>query len=246
MNRTYFILLILLIGIIGCKEDNSVNPIVEESPLITTFGGQFVKWTKGGNHRILFLGANDIWNSDKIYASSSIDTNGNFSLKNLDLPSTYMFLNTAYPKFVDSLTFQENTFNCSDSTAKVVFGVLIIVKDTSNSRVAEVYRQNFSYNYYLNIDSLKTGDFMTEYIYVDKDVNLKGKLKYFYYDPNSKIESRMTLNYNLKYKKGWNKKVTYIVSQNVLRETNKTIITAEHNYTNSEPSQAKWYYLYYL
>ena len=55
---------------------------------------------------------------------------------------------------------------------KLYYGVLIIVKDTSNKRIAEVYRQNVNYNFYLDEELLKSGDFMSEYIYADRDVDI--------------------------------------------------------------------------
>jgi len=243
MKKIIYTLMILLLGVIACN-DNSVNPIIEES-IVTSFQGKFVNWTKGSNHRMLFLGANDVWNSDKIYSSSQIDSNGFFMMDNFAPPSSSFLRNKVYPVYIDGVTFQENTLICSDSTASVVHGVLIIVKDTSNSRVAEVYRQNFSYNFYIQKEHLKTGDFMTEYIYVDKNVTLNGRVEYVYYNPNFKIESKMTLNYDLIYKKGWNKRITYIASHNVANDGDKTTITAEYNYVNTEPTTANWHYLYY-
>jgi hypothetical protein len=243
MKQIIFILIISFFGIIGCK-DNSVNPY-DESPLVNSLQGKFVNWTKGEGHRILFLGANDVWNSDKIYGYSKIDSNGYFSIRNFDIPSTSFLVNTAYPVYMDGTEFQENSLTCSDSSAKVVYGVLIIVKDTSNMRVAEVYRQNFDYNFWLNEELLKYGDFMSEYIYSDKDVSLKGKVKYIYNSPYFNRESRMTYNYNLNFKKGWNRRVTYIFSYNVTNENGKTVITAEINYINFEPSFGSWHYLYY-
>jgi hypothetical protein len=200
MKIVIAILFFLLIGIISC-DDNSVAP-EDSSASVTSFQGKFVGWNKGDNHRILFLGANDVWNSDKIYASARIYSNGYFSMRNFDIPSSSFIVNQAYPYYVDGTEFQENSVICSDSTAKVVYGVLIIVKDTSNQRVAEVYRQNFNYNFYLDEDLLKSGDFMSEYIYADKDVNLKGKVKYIYDSPYFNKEWRMTFKYNLNFKKG--------------------------------------------
>ena len=243
MKKVISFLIFLFIGIIGC-DDNSVNPL-DSSALVTSFRGQFVDWNKGANHRILFLGANDVWNSDKIYAAAQIDSNGDFSIKNFDIPSTSFLVNHAYPYYMEGTEFLENSLTCSDSTAKVVFGVLIIVRDTSNMRVAEVYRQNFDYNFYLNEEQLKYGDFMSEYIYVDKDVNLKGKVKYIYDSPYFNRETRMTYNYSLNYKKGWNRRVTYIVSYDVSNDNGKTIITAEVSYINFEPTFGSWHYLYY-
>ena len=243
MKQTFYILIIFLIGFLGCK-DESVSPS-EISSLVTSFEGKFVNWTKGDNHRILFLGANDVWNSDKIYGSSQIDSNGYFGVRNFDIPSASFLVNTAYPVYMDGTQFQENSLICSDSTAKVVYGVLIIVKDTSNNRVAEVYRQNFNYNFYLNEILLKSGDFMSEYIYADRDLNLNGKVKYVYDSPYFNRESRMTYNYNLSLKRGWNQRIMYIVSYNVSNEGGKEIVTAEINYINLEPTKADWYFLYY-
>ena len=243
MKIAISILLFLLIGSTGC-DDNSVDPS-DSSTSLTSLHGKFVNWNKGANHRILFLGANDVWNSDKIYASARIYSTGYFFIKNFDNPSTSFIVNQAYPNYMDGTEFQENSVTCSDSTAKVVYGVLIIVKDTSNQRVAEVYRQNFNYNFYLDEELLKSGDFMSEYIYADRDVDLKGKVKYIYDSPYFNKEWRMTFQYDLNFKKGWNRRVTYIVAYNVSYDNGKTIVTAEINYINYEPSPGDWHYYYY-
>lgn len=243
MKNSLLMLSICLIVILGC-DDTFVNPTAK-SPVITYFDGKFVNWNKGNDHRILFLGAPDIWNSDKIYASSIIDSNGNFFMSNFDSPSEAWLQNPAYPTFINGLSFKEYTLVCSDSNAKVVYGELIIVKDTSNWRVAEVYRQNFSYNYYINEGLLKHGDFITNYIYADRDVNLTGKIKYTYSDSIFHREANMTYNYNLYFKKGWNQRITYIVSNKVEYNVNKTVITREIKFINYEPFLADWYYYYY-
>lgn len=244
MKATILIMSICLIVTLGCDVDTSFNPAAK-SPTITYFGGQFVNWDKGNNHRILFLGAPDIWNSDKIYSASPIDSNGYFFMNNLDSPSDSWLVNPVYPRFIDGLKFKEYTLTCSDSSTKMVYGELIIVKDTSNRRVAEVYRQNFNYNYYLNEGLLKPGDFLSKYIYVDKDVNLMGKIEYTYVDSIFHREVNMTYDYYLYFKKGWNQKIEYIVSNKVGYNLNNSVVTREIKYITYEPFEADWYYYYY-
>ena len=88
--------LFLFISIVGfinsCEENNPVDPFGFTSE-VYSINGKLNGWNFGSDKNVIFIGAGDIWNSDKVYSTSKIDSNGNFRLKNLDNPTEVMFLN---------------------------------------------------------------------------------------------------------------------------------------------------------
>jgi hypothetical protein len=238
MKRTYYFMLSLFVNIIGC--DKTVAPLTEQSSLVTSISGKITNWNAHLKSGIALWDGSEP-DADNILSYSSIDSNGKFILDNLKKPSDSMFLNPVYPRFADNTVIQESTFHCNDSTAQVVYGRISMVEQVSNRFQGDVYRTNMLDDYYLYPDRLKSGDILTQYLYVDKEVNLEGRIKYSFYDTLSKREGHYTLNYHLAYKIGWNRLVRYVVSQTVLKDTTKTVLTAEYNYINQEPAEAGWY-----
>lgn len=240
--RFIFISILFLLSCI----DNPIDPY-DRANEVYSIGGKIERWYLGNDKNVIFIGAGEIWNSDKIYSSSSIDSNGNFMLKNLDNPTKIMFMNPTYPLFPDSTIITHNTLSCSDSSAKQVWGHLVITlaSDSTLDPKGHIYRRNFNDWFYFSDDSVKSGDFYVEYIYSDKNVILKGNIEYIYnniyYD---KIE-HFTLMYDLILKEGWNKKVTLIKSQEVTHESSLTKIIGTRSISNHEPEGAIWDFNYY-
>lgn len=209
--------------------------------------GKLNRWEYGSGKSVMLLGAYEIWNSDKIYSISPIDSNGNFFLGNLDVPGQKMFMNPAYPRFSEESIRVRNTFKCSDSTARQVWGHLVITNnsDTSHYPKGRINRRNFNDWYYYSADSIKAGDFYAEYIYVNKDVNLSGLIENNYYDKYFNTKGNYTYEYNLNLKKGWNKQVVMIKNNEVNRDSSFLYIKRHYYYSNIEPKGAIWDYHYY-
>jgi hypothetical protein len=245
----YIINITILIALLGgCSKDNPGSADLTGSASVSEITGRLNNWNHGSNKTTVLIGTEVLWNSDKIYSSSSIDSLGNFSLKNLDAPSSIMFIATVYPKFAEATVFKENTLRCSDSSAIQVKGHLVIPDDSLFSTLGFLFNKNFEYSFHSNRDSVKAGDYFVEYIYVNKDVSLNGVVDYeLAADPPAvpRIKSFYKINYDLSFQKGWNKKVTFVKSQIISEINNAPVLNAEYNISNYEPSQSNWYYTYF-
>lgn len=238
--------LLIVLFILSCDENNPIDPYGQTSQ-IYSIHGKLNDWNLGNGKNVIFLGAGDIWNSDKIYSISQIDSYGNFNLNNLDTPSEAMFLNPIYPQFSNEVEFIRNSLICSDSSAKRVWGnfVITISGDTSYSNVGRIYRRNFNDWFYFSEDSVKSGDFIVEYVYADKEVRLSGIVEYDYVDYTYSKKWHVTYEYNMNYKKGWNKEITLVKSQEVSIENGFLKIVTTRSITNFEPLGGRWDYTYY-
>lgn len=244
MKMIKFILLIITGALINsCNENNPVDSIGTTSEVYSIYG-KLNGWDLGSNKNVVFLNA---WNSDDVYAASGIDSYGNFILNNLDSPAESMFLNPVYPRISSEANIIRNTLTCTDSTAKKVWGDLIIVlaDDTSLTYKGIISRRNFNDPFYFSDESLKHGDFFVEFLYADKDAGLNGIVEYEYSDIYLNIKSHVTREYNLNLKKGWNKQVTLVKFQEVSGDSGFTKINTVRSISNYEPSGGRWYYSYY-
>ena len=241
-----FFLIIMVVLVNSCTENNPVDPYGITSE-VYSISGNLNGWNLGSNKNVIFLGDGDIRNSDKVYSTSKIDSNGNFSLNNLDSPAEVMFMNPVYPRFSDDAIFIHNTLTCSDSSAKQVWGYLVITlaNDTSLSNRGRIYRRNFNDWFYFSDDSVKPGDFIVDFIYADKDARLYGTIEYEYTDDNFNKKGHFTLDYNVNLKKGWNKEVTLVKFQEVSSDSGYTKIITTRSVTNYEPMGGRWDYSYY-
>lgn len=209
MKISFLIIIVFLIN--SCTKNNPVDPYGITSE-VSSISGKLTGWDQGSNKNVIFLGANEIWNSDKVYSTSQIDVDGNFRLNNLDTPNETMFMNPVYPRFSDDAIIIRNSLTCSDSSAKQVWGYLVITlaNDTSLSNIGRIYRRNFNDWFYFSADSVKSGDFIVDFIYSDQDVRLSGTIEYEYTHVYYNIKGHYTLDYNVNLKKGWNKEVTLV------------------------------------
>lgn len=244
MKIIKFILLIITgVLINSCKENNPVDSIGNTGEVYLIYG-KLNGWDLGSNKKVVFL---NVWSIDKVYSSSRIDSQGNFFLTNLDSPTEVTFMNPVYPRFSEDANIFRNTLTCSDSTAKKVWGYLAIVlaDDTSLTNKGYISRRNFNDSFYINDDSLKHGDFYVEFVYADKDAGLNGTVEYEYTNIYSNSKNHVTLEYNLNLKKGWNKEVTLVKSQEVSSDSGFTKIITERSISNYEPYGGRWDYIYY-
>lgn len=241
-----FLLIIIVVLINSCDENNPVDPFGFTSE-VYSINGKLNGWNLGSNKNVIFLGAGDIWNSDKVYSNSKIDSNGNFVLNNLDSPTEAMFMNPVYPLFSDEAIFIRNTLTCSDSSAKRVWGYLVITlaNDTTLTNKGRIYRRNFNDSFYFSDDSVKSGDFIIEYIFADKDARLSGIIEYDYTHINLSKKYHFTLEYNLNLKRGWNKEITLVKYQKVSSDSGFTKIVTTRSISNFEPIGGRWDYSYY-
>lgn len=245
MKKVFYVLVILIYGLSGCKDNKLTNPVIEGSGSISSIEGKFVGWRFGGNYHLELLCTDDrgIWHrSAQLCASSKIDTNGSFILTNF-IPAADSLLSSYSGTAGDGygIKILENTKTNSDTTAKSTIGFINVVEDSTKSALARAQRLNYVNDPAYRFRSINNpGEFITILVYVNKDVAIKGKFKYEQSDEHTL--STTTLNYNLNYKMGWNKAVTQLVSRTIENDGTKTIIKEELSYSNVEPGPAEWYY----
>ena len=244
MKKVFYVLVILIYSLSGCKDNKLTNPIIEEAGHFTSMTGTLLHWRLGKGYSILLVVTDgSIYNNSfKTLTATSIDTNGSFSLTNLSAPPDTFLKKVEYPTFGSDLTVKENTLKCSNLNAKTGYGSLSIVNDTTDMAVAGVYRLNFFHgDFYRKTELEKAGEFVTSFIYSNSDYSYTGRVKYEYGDPHISITT--VLNYNLSYKVGWNSFVTCLVLRTIEQTADKMIVTEEYSFTNKEPGAADWYYI---
>lgn len=244
--KFYYFILFIASFFLSCEENNPVDPYGQTSQ-VYVISGNLNGWNLGSNKNVIFLGAHEIWNSDKIYSVSEIDSDGNFYLKNLGSPSDVMFLNPVCPQFSEEIYLIRNTLTCSDSSARKVWGYLVITlaDDTSFTNKGDINRRNFNDWFYFSDDSVKSGDFIVEYIFADKNARLYGTIEYEYTNVYSNKKYHFTLEYNMNYQKGWNKEITQVKYQQVCTDSGFTNVVSTRSISNYEPIGARWDYSYY-
>ena len=235
--KTYFsITLSLIITLAGCN--NPTSPNSEGPKSITFLSGQIEGWNYG-THRYIALEYLDSTNLLLTCSSSKIDFSGHFSLVNLKAPSPLSESLPVYPLEGGAYTeLLEDTFACSDSSANIIWGELLVWNDTSSSWVGGVGRVNYNIS-----QPEKNGDFVVQYCFVTKDVNLNGTIRSRVKVSNDSSQVETITHYDLSLTKGWNQEVSRILSQNVFTDSNKTVYSTEYSLTNNEPDLGKWIYI---
>lgn len=233
--------LIISLTQLSCNDTNPLVPYSKNG--VISIAGKLNNWTYGGNYKILMINNPGYWNNgDSIYSSSVILEDGSFALNNIKDATSKNMLNPPYPRFVDEAKVSNASFYCSDSSALVTFASLIIIdsKDSTKQLKSFVYRRNFNNAYYYFDDSVKIGDFNTEFIYINNDVEMKGVIEVDYLDETWQKHRLYTYFYNISYIKGWNRIVTYIESNEVSTENNYVKIERKHLITNNEYMGGRW------
>jgi len=233
-----FQLLIIVAFINSCDENNPINPFGSTSQ-IYSISGKIEGWHLGSDKEVILLGNES---ATEVFAKSKIDSEGNFNLLKLSAPTEILY-NTVNPQFSNEGIIN-NTINCSDSSAKKILGYLCIVMagDTTNNIIGRIYEGKFSDTTIINENSFNTGDFNINYVYADKDVNVSGEIETHYTDTYQNKEYHYYVDYNLCYKKGWNKEVRIMKSKEILSDSLHLKINSEVSYSNSEPNGSYWIY----
>jgi hypothetical protein len=243
----YVLLVISITLFVSCNDSNLIEPI-ENSGEVLSISGKLFNWNHGKDQKLLLVSDPGFWNNgDKIYSSSQIGEDGSFVFNSISNATNSSLLNHVYTQFVEEAKISNSSFYCSDSSAMLAYSRIIIVQngDSTYKLKGNIYRKNFSDSFYFYEDSVKAGDFSSEYVYVNKDVSMTGTIKIDYYDKTYKKYWLSTYKYNIKYKKGWNRLVTYIAKQEVTKINDYMQIKTERYFINAEPSLARWDYTYY-
>jgi len=247
MKKVFYVLVILIYSLSGCKDNKVTNPIIEGSGSISSIEGKLVDWKLAGSYHLnlQYRDLTSVWSiTSQTCSSAKIDTNGSFKLTNfINVVDSLLIPSRSY-EYDSTIKILENTVTDSDPSAKGTIGFINIIDDTTKMAVAGVYRLNFVHtSFNLRTFITSPGEFITNLIYRNKDQVITGKFKYERSDVHTL--STTTQNYNLNYKKGWNKAVTLLVSRTIENDGTRIIIKEEFSYSNIEPGPADWYYFMY-
>ena len=234
--KLYMIYLILIaLFLHGCS--SSTSPSWQNFPPFTFLSGQIDGWNYG-DHRHIALCATDTSTSGPICSTSRIDLAGRFYLQNLASPPlsvqgfpSYAFENEPAPEVL------ENTVACSDSSAKIITGVLRVGNDSSSSWLGFVYRVGGNSDFFEN-----SGDFVVNYYYARKNVKLIGAMKARTFGGSDSVRIERILQFDLSFEKGWNQEVIWFKSQSSYIDSGKTINSSVYSITNYEPYPGRWVY----
>lgn len=204
--------------------------------LVNSLTGQITGW-KYGAGRYITLQYRDSQNFVQTCASSKIDSTGRFSLQNLGSPPQSASGGAVYPSEDQYTKFLDNTFSCTDSSAKFIWGQLEVMGDTFTPYVGWVGRTSYDFNK----RSALGGDFDVSYFYVTKDVKLSGTIRARTYAGDTTDIQDIT-HFDLSFIRGWNQQVRIYSAQTMFKDSNKTVYGNEYILTNYEPYVGMWIY----
>lgn len=241
MKKAVLFLVFISIMASGCK-DNPSEPVKPDnnsnSGLVTSIKGKLPGWNLGTGYRMMFLVRGTMSEPDTVYSVSEISADGQFTLSNLKMVYSTIFYDPVYWQYYSGIEFIENTFACSDSSARVCLGAFYIAKDTARIPSMEAGNQNFTGMYYSGNYKPKTGDVITEYYYADRDVTATGKITRVY---KSETTYTVTRNYDLNFKKGWNRKVTTVNLYDEHKTGDTIFVKIEYTYSTGGEGTADWH-----
>jgi hypothetical protein len=234
----YILVLSMLFTLAACKKED--NPIASggSSAPIAVVNGQIDGWSYGSGRHIVLTYLNTLFIPVPV-SIAGIDSRGYFELTGLGVPSSSPLSQAVYPSENISVKHVENTFSCTDSSAKLIYGQFMVTNDTSKWQwLGSVERSNFR----TGERAEGSGDYIVNFIYSTRDVKLSGNIRSRSYD-NDSTGNEYIYHYNLTLNRGWNQQVRIYVAHKIYKELNRTIESKEFTYTNDEPFIGLWSYL---
>jgi|GEM_PF-4931022 len=219
----YAIIIYLPLLLVGCKNhDLSSNPILEsDNSNILSIADTIEHWPLG--NKVLKFGLiENVTNNLYEYTSTTIDSNGVFSIS----------LNQVVPTNLISVVQIQNLptslITISNPDVRGALGELLIFNPDSSQPswmaacISKILKDSVGY-------------FTLDYMYVEKAMDVTGV---FVGGAESGGKNyATTFEYKLHYKKGWNKIVVTLTERTELGNN----ITEKYLFTNSENSQSKWF-----
>jgi len=235
--KTYLLFFSLLSLFILSCDSNPVTPtdIPNENP-VTEISGKIASWEKGRTGLVQLLvqfGVRDT------ISTSPIDSNGNFVFKNLKEIDPQYLINKVYPVYRDDLDYLNNHVVCSDSTAGYMPSYIFAYSESFNRFWNQILLKNFDYSASWDMDKLSRGDTYVEFVYVDKDADLYGDVE-AHYQNNPLAKGHIINHFDLKYKKGWNARVTKIINFDYYFKGDTSYVIAEYEISNSYSGDLFW------
>jgi len=173
----------------GCKKDdnNPVGPVATQDPSITTISGKINNWTLGKGYK-LELG----WRPN-VYATTSIDSLGNFSFAPLGIvPSSGL-----------DATFLQGVSRSDPSSITSGYYFLLVYAPNSQS-----------YDYAVGQIQFENTQFEEAYLYANKPTTFNGKYS---------EEGGIVVNCSFSIKTGWNRITITNTSNSSYSITNSAI-----------------------
>jgi hypothetical protein len=220
LKKNIFIGFILLLALSGCKNEVT-SPIIEDNN-ISAIKDTIENWSLG-NKLLVFGLIDNITNEIYEYTTTTIDSIGIFNIS----------LNNVIPSNLTSVREIQNLpisyLKISNPNVKGALGELLIFNpDTSKpSWLAACYSKIFLNN---------VGYFTIDYLYVEEDMDITGTFT-GYGQVNGKNYTTI-FQYDLHYKKGWNKIVITLVE----RTENGNDINEKYIFNHYEDGESQWIY----
>lgn len=208
-----------------------------DSGSLSLINGQIENWNHGNNYMAYFKESGGF----EVYDSSKIDNQGYFEFKSIAYPHDSTLFNPVYLQFADDANILQNTLVCSDSTARKVDAIIAVRRASDSEFLSYLYKKNFTYSFYFDEDLVKPGDVMVEYVYVNKEVSLKGTVEWKHSHDYAPQKGHFKRNYDLNFKKGWNVQTIIVQDQEVIQYGDTTFTRYEYDYVAYEPTETKWY-----
>lgn len=216
IKKNIFICFFIALLFSSCK--NEVTPPIVEDENITSIRDTIGNWSLG--IKFLKFGLIDnISNEVYEYTTALIDSNGVFNIS----------LNNIVPKNLTPVSQIQNLplsyLTVSNPNVRGALGeILIFNPDTLKpSWLSACYSRT-----YRN----KVGYFTVDYLYVEKNMDIAGTFT------GGAGSNTTTFEYDLHYKKGWNK----IVATLVERVENGNNINEKFIFNNAEDGESQWLY----
>jgi hypothetical protein len=218
MKKICFCLFISLV-IFSCKKETT-----DSSPnsSITSISGKIVDWPYGSD-KTLKAGFYVVGSNLELFVTidtCSIDNDGNFNLTSLAVPPGIYLI--SLDSFMNGSSYSKTNFDISNHVTKTLdyyLGFFIFSKESSRF-ITSIYKA-----YHNRFDSSTAEYYNIEYMYVDRDVSIKGSRS------ESNPYNTVIKNANLNFKAGWNK----IVIKEVYSKDSSTI-----DFSGNEPAEAIW------
>jgi len=217
-----FTIICLTVLVIGCnKEDKILNSeVLNTNSNLLSIKDTIDNWTLG--NKILKFGLiENVTNNIYEYTTTNIDSNGAFNI------SLNQVIPTKLTSVIQIQNLPSSLITISNPNIKGAIGELLFFNpDTAKPSWMAACKSK--------IGNTVVGSYTLDYLYVEDNMDVTGSFVGGG-ESNGKHYST-TFNYDLHYKKGWNKIVVTLTE----RVESGNNITEKYLFTNSENSESIW------
>jgi hypothetical protein len=215
---------------VGCKEENS-NQDDQFSLINNNIEGTIKDWDLGTGKTLRFM-AHGNSGDFIIIGTGEIQSDGSFDILLDPLPSSENYLHFIGNSFVNNEEGCEDNVTLTEANARWNLNEITNAVLSGENGIGSIYRSNNPNPDLYWLEPLNEGDIWIELMYVDKAVQIAGKVHCT--DGVNTSDTEINLN----YKEGYNEYVIYCTEQ--------SSNIGKGKYLSEEPSgeNIKWYFDY--